>query len=304
MGMALSVSCLVLVAIVAASASTSTLDSTSAAESTTLLGLSRSLHSPFGGAVKYGIKKPVGPQGLNLDGAFSSPLAKLAITAVEANNLDNKGLRGVSLKAQMKTVLARADEETKAEVAKVEEKVDAAAAQAAIQLRAKDLAGVSAPMGFFDPWGFSTKVSAGRLLFYREAELKHGRVCMLATLGIVVAERFHPLFGGNIDVPAYIAFQETPLQTFWVITLLAIGLLELPSIKTFNYPDPLQMWSLEDPNRIPGDFGFDPLGLKPKDPRLLKEMQNKELNNGRLAMIAAAGMIAQELVDGQKINIR
>jgi len=30
-------------------------------------------------------------------------------------------------------------------------------------------------------------------------------------------------------------------------------------------------------------------------------MQSKELNNGRLAMIAAAGMIAQELANGQKL---
>jgi len=30
-------------------------------------------------------------------------------------------------------------------------------------------------------------------------------------------------------------------------------------------------------------------------------MQTKELNNGRLAMLAAAGMIAQEFVTGQKL---
>jgi len=30
-------------------------------------------------------------------------------------------------------------------------------------------------------------------------------------------------------------------------------------------------------------------------------MQNKELNNGRLAMLAAAGMIAQELATGKKL---
>jgi hypothetical protein len=30
-------------------------------------------------------------------------------------------------------------------------------------------------------------------------------------------------------------------------------------------------------------------------------MQNKELNNGRLAMIAAAGMIVQELATGEKL---
>jgi len=41
--------------------------------------------------------------------------------------------------------------------------------------------------------------------------------------------------------------------------------------------------------------------LKPEDPAELKEMQTKELNNGRLAMIAIAGMIVQEGVTGQKL---
>jgi hypothetical protein len=51
----------------------------------------------------------------------------------------------------------------------------------------------------------------------------------------------------------------------------------------------------------PGDIGFDPLGLKPTDPEELKSMQTKELQHGRLAMLAAAGFMAQELVDGQGI---
>ena len=38
---------------------------------------------------------------------------------------------------------------------------------------------------------------------------------------------------------------------------------------------------------------FDPLGLKPVDPEELKMMQTKELNNGRLAMVAIAGFVAQ-----------
>jgi hypothetical protein len=42
-----------------------------------------------------------------------------------------------------------------------------------------------------------------------------------------------------------------------------------------------------------GDLGFDPLGLAPKDdPVAWKEMQTKELNNGRLAMIAIAAFTA------------
>merc|ERR1719343_705281 len=165
------------------------------------------------------------------------------------------------------------------------------------QLKGTDLAGVTGPMGFFDPLGFSTKVSEGRMLFWREVELKHGRVCMLASLGIFVAEQWHPLFGGNIDVPAYRAFQETPLQQFWFAVLLAIGIFEAPSIQSFNWYGPSTEWTLRT-DRIPGDFGFDPLGLKPKNPKEFLELQNKEINNGRLAMFAAAGMIAQEYVTG------
>ena len=51
----------------------------------------------------------------------------------------------------------------------------------------------------------------------------------------------------------------------------------------------------------PGDFGFDPLGLRPESPEEVKEMQTKELNNGRLAMIAISGMVVQELATGNKL---
>merc|ERR1711920_289868 len=53
--------------------------------------------------------------------------------------------------------------------------------------------------------------------------------------------------------------------------------------------------------RAPGDFGFDPLNLKPESAEEFKELQNKELNNGRLAMLAAAGIMAQELVTGKAV---
>merc|ERR1711920_1171106 len=53
----------------------------------------------------------------------------------------------------------------------------------------------------------------------------------------------------------------------------------------------------------PGDIGFDPLGMKPTDPAEFAEMQTKELNNGRLAMLAAAGMIVQELVTNEPLLV-
>jgi hypothetical protein len=228
-------------------------------------------------------------------GIGSNPLERLALTAIDANT---RGNRDLSLKAQQAEIVSgwsTVDDKTKEKLAKVLD-----------QVKEKEslLAGVTR-LGYFDPLGFSTDISGGKLLFYREVELKHGRVAMLASVGILVGENFHPLFGGDIDVPAYLAFQQTPLETFWPAVVAAIAIPEVFSVFTFESPaeqNPFngEYWKMKDDHK-PGDLGFDPLGLKPTDPKELKDMQNKELNNGRLAMIAAAGMIAQELVTGQKL---
>jgi len=164
----------------------------------------------------------------------------------------------------------------------------------------KELAGITAPLGFFDPVGFTTDATEGKIRFYREVELKHGRLGMLAALGFLVAEQFHPLFGGDVDAPAYLAFQQTPLQTFWGLVVAGIASIELFSVFAFESPFGGEPWSIRS-DHVPGDLGFDPLGLKPTDAAELKEMQTKELNNGRLGMLAAAGMIAQELATGEKL---
>ena len=41
--------------------------------------------------------------------------------------------------------------------------------------------------------------------------------------------------------------------------------------------------------------------MYPTDPAGRIDMQTKELNNGRVAMIAIAGMVAQELATGAKL---
>merc|ERR1712187_122360 len=162
------------------------------------------------------------------------------------------------------------------------------------------MAGISGPMGYFDPLGFSTQLSTGKLLFYREVELKHGRVAMLASLGLLVGEQFHPLFGGNIDVPAIFAFQQTPLETFWPAVVAAIAIPEIFSVFSFQDPSKGEQWAIREDHE-PGNLGCDPLGLKPTDQKELVAMKTKELNNGRLAMIAVAGMIAQEIATGEKL---
>jgi hypothetical protein len=208
----------------------------------------------------------------------------LALAAIEANNRCDRG-------APPKALFQTLDRKSRDVVVKAYGEFKTM----------KDLkVGQLPPMGFFDPAGFSTDLEPGKILFYREAELKHGRVCMLASLGFLVGENFHPLFGGNIDGPSYIAFQQTPLQTFWPLVLIALGAIEFQySVPTFK--DPANETFAIVPDRIVGDLGFDPLNLKPKDEKEFEIMQNKELNNGRLAMIATAGMVVQELVSGEKI---
>merc|ERR1712048_753466 len=135
---------------------------------------------------------------------------------------------------------------------------------------------------------------------FRAAELKHGRVCMLATLGIIVEEKFHPIFDAWGDGPFASAvkshFTGTAMENFWPVFFLLTGLHEL----AFEFDGPKTTEEMKMKRKM-GDFNFDPLGLKPTDPAELKELQNKELNNGRLAMLAAAGILAQEAATGKSV---
>merc|ERR1712050_239322 len=90
-----------------------------------------------------------------------------------------------------------------------------------------DRVGVFPPFSYWDPLGLAVGTSAGQLAYFREAELKHGRICMLASLGFFVQERFHPLFGGKVDVPALQALGQTELQLFWPAVLAVTGGIEL-----------------------------------------------------------------------------
>eukprot|EP00670_Eutreptiella_braarudii_P029060 CAMPEP_0174381746 /NCGR_PEP_ID=MMETSP0811_2-20130205/124216_1 /TAXON_ID=73025 ORGANISM="Eutreptiella gymnastica-like, Strain CCMP1594" /NCGR_SAMPLE_ID=MMETSP0811_2 /ASSEMBLY_ACC=CAM_ASM_000667 /LENGTH=725 /DNA_ID=CAMNT_0015534985 /DNA_START=29 /DNA_END=2203 /DNA_ORIENTATION=- len=176
-----------------------------------------------------------------------------------------------------------------------------------------DLPGVLAPTGFWDPLGLSghrMKVrntprgtappSPQQIGYFREAELKHGRIAMLAAVGFPFAEKFHPLFGGDISAPSVSAFEQPPLQTFNGFVFAAIAVLEAGWFaECFDVADGIP--SLKDGRQLGDYYGFDPLGLQPEDPESLRTLQNKELSNGRLAMLGIAGMVAQELVSHGKL---
>ena len=122
---------------------------------------------------------------------------------------------------------------------------------------------------------------------------------MLASLGFIVQEKFHPLFSGD-GGPAVDQIPQLPAW-LWVGMSLGIGLAESRRIQNgwSNPNDPNHVFQKLLPTYVPGDIGFDPLGLKPEDPAEFREMQTKELQNGRLGMIAAAGFLAQEAVTDQ-----
>ena len=166
--------------------------------------------------------------------------------------------------------------------------------------------GALAPMGIFDPLKFSEKADEPTLKRYREAELTHGRVAMLATVGFLVGEAVEGssfLFDASIKGPAITHLSQVP-PVFWALLTIAIGASETRRAE-IGWVDPKNVpvakAGLLRPEYIPGNLGFDPLGLKPSDPKEFVLMQTKELQNGRLAMLAAAGFMAQELTDGKGI---
>lgn len=125
--------------------------------------------------------------------------------------------------------------------------------------------GAQAPLGTFDPLGFSPDEATFKDL--RAKELKHGRLAMMGAVGL--------LFQSVVQVPG---MEGVPKNIFAItqgngliggVAILAIiGVLEAAVF-------------VQDPNKEPGNFG-NPLPLVGND--YSDEMRAKELNNGRMAM--------------------
>jgi light-harvesting complex I chlorophyll a/b binding protein 1 len=165
----------------------------------------------------------------------------------------------------------------------------------------------------FDPLNFAGEADLETMKYYREAETQHGRAAMLAVLGLLITEEpleIHPLFEAyNKDIgPAIRHLDEVRAVSPFFFEILAV------IIGSFELNRALKGWSAPTAETIsgagtlradyyPGDIGFDPLGLKPADSADFLEMSTKELQNGRLAMLGIAGMVAQELVNGKEIFV-
>mmetsp|Transcript_49045 Transcript_49045/g.76495 ORF Transcript_49045/g.76495 Transcript_49045/m.76495 type:complete len:236 (-) Transcript_49045:49-756(-) len=157
--------------------------------------------------------------------------------------------------------------------------------------RPKNLDGTLVGDVGFDPLGFTNFVD---LRWAREAEIKHGRVAMLAATGMIVQDLvvipgFDVEFNGAAMMKLHdLAVKQGAMQQL----LLWIGLLEILT----GIPAIIQ--TLKGSERQPGDFGFDPLGCA-KNPDAFARRQLVELKNGRLAMIAVGGMVHHYLLVGR-----
>jgi hypothetical protein len=146
----------------------------------------------------------------------------------------------------------------------------------------------------FDPFGFAGDRDA--LWRYREAEVKHARLAMLAAVGWPLSERFDRPIADSVDMePMVDASNRAPAllnggldkisPVYWAVCLIAAAAIDLYGIRRSKE---------NNPDYFPGNLGFDPLGLYPRDESGQRWMQLAEIKHGRLAMIAITAFAYQE----------
>jgi len=145
--------------------------------------------------------------------------------------------------------------------------------------------GATAPLGFWDPLGFTSRGGEENFLKLRGAELKHGRVAMMAIIGFLGQPSWR--FPGFEGVPDGVgALTEAPGSTGFACLFLLVGFFELRILA-----------DLEEGNE-PGNFG-DPFKMvKTQSGGYDEYWRNFELNNGRLAMVGAIGTITANWYTG------
>ena len=130
--------------------------------------------------------------------------------------------------------------------------------------------------------------------FVQEVELKHGRVAMVSTLTIPTLE----ILNGNHQGIYELSHQPLPFQ---YLALTIFGMSEFGQLfKAYEFPESTNTWFKIKDSHTPGEYAFDPLNISSNTESLTKN-KNQELFNGRIAMLACAGFLAQELLTDKTI---
>ncbi|CAM9713734.1 unnamed protein product [Ectocarpus sp. 4 AP-2014] len=140
----------------------------------------------------------------------------------------------------------------------------------------------------FDPFGLA-EARPENLLFFREAEIKHGRIAMLAICGLIVPEfvRVPGEIYQNVSVlDAHNAMVEKGPMWQLLFWICFAEIILFPTVIDMDKKD-----------REPGDFSLDPLNLC-KTPEKTEKYKLSELKHGRLAMFAVSGALTQMAMYG------
>ncbi|GKY95628.1 hypothetical protein MPSEU_000524100 [Mayamaea pseudoterrestris] len=147
---------------------------------------------------------------------------------------------------------------------------------------------------------FQGEAPADGLTWYREAELMHGRICMVAVLGFIA-----PGFGtlGQISgIEAYsykdplVAFSQGPgaalVQIFLFMSFMEFRRIQFIREKGANYvAGASQNW---------GQGGYNPFNLN-YTPEEYAEKQLQEIKHARLAMVGFLGVVFQANASGESV---
>mmetsp|Transcript_28498 Transcript_28498/g.43630 ORF Transcript_28498/g.43630 Transcript_28498/m.43630 type:complete len:196 (-) Transcript_28498:343-930(-) len=132
----------------------------------------------------------------------------------------------------------------------------------------------------WDPLNVSDYIPAD---YARKCELANGRSAMLATVGYVFPKWFGA-FEGTVSVDDPIAaIGQADLQ-WWAQFVIFCG-----TIEAYKYRMELEGKTSTGGE---GEPAIDWMRMYPEDPAERKVMQEKELKNGRLAMLGIAGFVS------------
>ncbi|CAE8717596.1 unnamed protein product [Polarella glacialis] len=157
--------------------------------------------------------------------------------------------------------------------------------------------GVQAPLGFWDPLGFAADGDGPAFRRRRVTEFKHGRVAMCACMGYIAPE--FSRFSGYLSPKAGVTFADLPngLAALWKVPVAGwcqivvfIAAMETTFLANDEARDPGNYKNI-------GRWGL-PLTGGIQDPTEREKSLNRDLANGRLAMVAIMVMLLQDGLTG------